>query len=67
MLLVITTTAVGRHKLDHLAIHSTTAVAAEARVNPALSAIAVVEIMVKCLFLYLLTVLKHYLLRPVHL
>ena len=36
----------GGHKLDPLAINSTTAVAAEARVNPALPATAVVEFMV---------------------
>ena len=31
---------IGGHKLDHLVIHSTTAVAAEVRVNPALPATA---------------------------
>ena len=36
-------TTIGGHKLDHLAIKPTTAVAAEARVNPALPATAVVE------------------------
>ena len=36
---------VSGHKLDHLAKNSTTAVAAEARVNPALPATAVVEFM----------------------
>ena len=39
---------VGGHKLDHLAINSTTAVAAEAMVNLALLATTVVEFMAKC-------------------
>ena len=34
---------VGGHELDHLAINSTTAMAAEARVNPALPSTAMVE------------------------
>ena len=34
---------VGGHRWDHLAINSTTAVATEVRVNPALHATAVVE------------------------
>ena len=49
---------VGRHKLDHLAINSTTAVAAEAGVTPVLPATAVVDFMAKWLYLYLRTVLK---------
>jgi len=49
-LLLINT--VGGHKLDHLAINSTTAVAAEVRVNPALPATAVVELVTKWLNLY---------------
>ena len=40
-------TTVGGHKLDQLAINSTTAVAAEVRVNSALPATAVVEFMAK--------------------
>ena len=43
---------VGGHKLDHLAINSTTAVAAEANLNPALPATAAVEFMAKLLNLY---------------
>ena len=39
----MTHTTVGGHKLDHLALNSATAVAAEARVNPALPSTAVVE------------------------
>ena len=44
------------YKVNHLAINSTTAVAAEARVNPALPATAVVEFMAKWLTLYPRTV-----------
>ena len=43
-------------RMIHLAINSTTAVVAESRVNPALPATAVVEIMAKWLNLYLRTV-----------
>ena len=46
------------HKFDHLAINSTTRVAAEAGVTPVLPATAVVEFMAKWLYLYLRTVLK---------
>ena len=46
------------HKLDHLAINSTTAVAAEARVNPALPATTVVEFMAMWLNLYPPTVVQ---------
>ena len=46
----------GGHKLDRLAINSTTAMAAEARVTPALPATAVVEFMAKWLSLYPRTV-----------
>ena len=42
--------------MDHLAINSTTAVAAEARVNPALLATTVVEFMAKWSNLYPFTV-----------
>ena len=49
---------VSGHKLDNLAINSTTAVAAEARVNLALPATAVVEFMAKWLNLYPRTVQK---------
>ena len=45
-------TTVGGHKLDQLAINSTTAVAAEVRVNSAFPATAVVEFMAKGLNLY---------------
>ena len=38
---------VGGHKLDHLAINSTTAVAVEARVTPTLPATVVVEFMAR--------------------
>ena len=44
------------HKLDHLVINSTTAVAAKVRVNPALPATVVVEFMAKWLNLYPRTV-----------
>ena len=44
------------YKVNHLAINSTTAVAAEARVNPVLPATAVVEFMAKWLTLYPRTV-----------
>ena len=47
---------VGGYKLDHLIINTSTAVAAEARVNPALPATAVVEIMAKWLKMYPRTV-----------
>ena len=47
---------VGGHELDHLAINSTTAMAAEARVNPALPVTAVVKFMAKWLTLYPRTV-----------
>ena len=47
---------VGGYKLNHLTINSTTAVAADARVNPALPATAVVEFMAKWLNLYPRTV-----------
>ena len=40
------------YKFSHLAINSTTAVAAEARVKPTLPAIAVVEFMAKWSNLY---------------
>ena len=50
------TVGVGGRRLDHLAINSTTAVAADARVNPALPATAVVEFMAKWLNLYPRTV-----------
>ena len=46
------------YKFNHLATNSTTAVAAEARVNPALPATAVVEFMAKWLNLYPRTVQK---------
>ena len=42
--------------MDHLAINSTTAVADEVKVNPALPATAVVEFMAKWLNLYQRTV-----------
>ena len=42
--------------MDHLAINSTTAVAAEGRVTPALPATAVIEFMAKWLNLYPRTV-----------
>ena len=44
------------HKLDHLALNSTTAVAVEARVTPALPATVVVEFMANWLNLYPRTV-----------
>ena len=50
-------TTVGGHKLDQLAINSTTAVAAEVRVNSALPATAVVEFMAMWLNLYPRTVM----------
>ena len=44
------------YKFNHLAINSTTTVATEPRVNPALPATAVVEFMAKWSSVYLLTV-----------
>ena len=43
---------VGGHKLDHMAINSTTDVVAESRVNPALPATAEIEFIAKWLNLY---------------
>ena len=54
---VVLVHTVGGHKLDHLAINSTTGMAAKARVNPALPATAAVEFMAKWLNLYPRTVL----------
>ena len=54
----IMTDTVRECKFNQVAINSTTAVAAEARVNPALFTTAVVEFMAKWLNLYLRTVLS---------
>ena len=55
--LTLLVTTVDGYKLDHVAVNSTMAVAAEVRVNPALPATAVVEFMAKWLNLVPRTVI----------